>query len=538
MQPRTKVFKLFVVALVASLVLAACGGGTTGSTWFNLPSVGVYLQPDGSARVFGFNVGYILPATLIQQLQAAGTQKLEVRVGYNGIFIYNNGESLPYVAWSADAVSTLQDVLRRVPGVPNSNLIASLLPWLRTVGVGVAINMPGAAATPRWTGETAYTPEQPPATIGPINVSGIAFDESGALHVGNIPGERLGVGGPLLDPNSLNLLRSIGLDTLQVRTEPNGVQLTMNGRPLPGLAYDSRSLEAAKPLIAAFAPDVAPTVDTAFSTLQGAQVDATVSFSGPTEGQIELGAVPVRLNTDGTVAAFGAPIPGVTLPADLLQQLQQAGVQTLNVDVGEEGIFVAANGQTLPTITWTAETLNTLAGVVAPLTGMDPAMVGSLLTLVRESGGLQANIGIGDAEPVAAEIDRTLEPASVEGAPILRLNANVQNGSIQSIEGLGNLADLGIDPIALPPNVMQILGQLNAQQVTIDTGDGKVDVQVNGNTALTLNWDIPSIQTALQLAGPFLAGTPLEDPNVARLVNEQIVPLLPGADVDVTLNLN
>jgi hypothetical protein len=72
----------------------------------------------------------------------------------------------------------------------------------------------------------------------------------------------------------------------------------------------------------------------------------------------------------------------------------------------------------------------------------------------------------------------------------------------------------------------------------INTGDGKVDVQLDGNTALTLNWDVPSIQTTLQLAGPFLAGTPLEDPNVSRLVNEQIVPLLPGADVDVTLNLN
>lgn len=538
MQPRTKVFKIFVVALVASMVLAACGGGTTGSTWFNLPSVGVYLQPDGSARVFGVNLGPVLPATLIQPLQAAGTQKLEVRVGYNGIFLYKNGEALPYLSWNADAVATLQDVLRRMPGVPNGNLIASLLPWLRTIGVGVAINMPGAGAVPRWTGETTFTAEQPPTTIGPVKVSGVAFDQNGALYVGNIPGERLGVGGSLLDPNTLNLLRSIGLDTLQIHTDPNGIHLTMNGRPLPGLAYDSRSLAAAKPLIAAFAPAAAPTVDTVFSTLQGAQVDVTVSFTGPTEGQIELGAVPVRLNTDGTVAAFGAPIPGVTLPADLMQKLQQAGVHTLNVDVGEAGIFVAANGQTLPTITWTADTLNTLAGIVAPLTGMDPAMIGSLLTLVRESGGLQANIGIGDTEPVAAEINRTLEAASTAGAPIVRLNANVQSGSIQSIEGLGNLADLGIDPIALPPNVMQILGQLNARQVTVNTGDGKVDIQVNGNTALTLNWDVPSIQTTLQLAGPFLAGTPLEDPNVARLVTEQIVPLVPGADVDVTLNLN
>jgi hypothetical protein len=169
---------------------------------------------------------------------------------------------------------------------------------------------------------------------------------------------------------------------------------------------------------------------------------------------------------------------------------------------------------------------------------MSPETITSLLNLVNQSGGLQANIAVGEGEPVAAEINKTLTVPSGEGAPVMRLNATVQDGAIQSVEGLGSLSDLGVGPVVLPPNVMQILQGLNAQQVQINTDPGQVNLLVNGETALTLNWDQTSLESLLQLAGPFLAGTPLEDPNVAQLVQEQILPLVPGADVDVTLNLN
>jgi antitoxin component of MazEF toxin-antitoxin module len=519
MQVRFKLHPAFLVVLVVSLLLGACGGGETGKTWFNLPSIAVNVQPDGTARVAGFNAGAILPPTLIQQLEAADVQKLEARIGYNGIHVYADGADLPYVAWNADSVSTLQDLLQRTPNVPNNGLIASLLPWLRTVGVGAAINLPGAENAPRWSGETAAVAEQPENTIGPFRLGGVSFDDTGALYIGNVPGSQLGLAGPLLDPNTLNTLRSLGMDKLQVTTTPNGINLSMNDRPLPGIAYDSQRLAAAQPLVGALAPAVAPTLETVLPTL-------------------ELGAVPVKLNSDGTLNAFGVAVPGVTLPADLMQKLQQAGVQTLNVDLGQEGLFLAANGQTLPTITWTPETLATLGTVVAPLAGMSPETITSLLNLVNQSGGLQANIAVGEGEPVAAEINKTLTVPSGEGAPVMRLNATVQDGAIQSVEGLGSLSDLGVGPVVLPPNVMQILQGLNAQQVQINTDPGQVNLLVNGETALTLNWDQTSLESLLQLAGPFLAGTPLEDPNVAQLVQEQILPLVPGADVDVTLNLN
>jgi len=537
MQARLRLTKILAVALIASLVLSACGGGTSGSTWFNLPSIPLNVQPDGSvSTVLGLNLGAI-PA--VQQLQGTGFDRLEVRIGYSGIMIYANGTPLPMVTWSADAVETLQGVLRNAPQVPNGAMIANLLPWLRTIGLGVAINLtPAASGVARWSGETPLAADPPTATtIGPINVGSVAFDETGNLNIGSVPGSDLGLG-PLLDANTLGMLQSFGITKVQVTTQPGSINLSLNDQPLPGLAYNAAALEAAKPLINTFAPAAAPMVDQVVPILPSLALDAVVSFDGQPAGTTSIGNLPVVLNTDGTVSAFGIPVGSTpVVPADVMQKLTAAGVTSLNVDVNQGGLFLAANGQTLPTITWTPESLNTLTTVIAPLAGIDPAMISSGMALLNETGGIKASIGVG-AEAAAADVNTALAATAAPGAPILHLNANVEGGSIQSIEGVGNLADLGVGPIALPPNVMQILTQLGASQVALNTDLGKADILLDGNTALTINWDEPSLRAALSLAAPFLADTPLADPNVAKLVDEQIVPLLPSADVDVTLNLN
>ena len=181
MQARPKIVKILVVALIVSLVLAACGGGTTGKTWFNLPSAKVQVQPDGAMSVFGFTVGYFPQPALIQQLQAANIQRLEVRIGYNGIHVYANGEDLPYVAWEEASIQTLQAILPSL-NLPSGDLIVSALPWLRTIGLGVILDLPLAAGAtpltiPRWSGETAIAPPAAggETTLGPITLGSLVL---------------------------------------------------------------------------------------------------------------------------------------------------------------------------------------------------------------------------------------------------------------------------------------------------------------------------------------------------------------------------
>src|SRR5207249_12263019 len=115
---------------------------------------------------------------------------------------------------------------------------------------------------------------------------------------------------------------------------------------------------------------------------------------------------------------------------------------------------------------------------------------------------------------------------------ILYLTAVVQQGALQSVGGLMP-GDLPMLPIALPPNLVSILNSLGAKQVQIATVQNKLDLLLDGTAALTLNYDLPSLQAALTLATPFLSTTPLKDPNLTRLLSEQILPQVPGSNVDV-----
>lgn len=551
MQAKPKIVRLFVVALITSLVITACGGGTTGATWFNLPSIPVTILENGQVKLFGFAVFALDPA-MLQQLRAANVQKLEVRIGYNGIHAYANGSDLPYLSWDEQSLGTLQELIRKAPGLQNANMIAQALPYLRQIGLGVTLYLPpsaGIAASDaagwRWHGETSATTTEPPATpsIGPFQIGGVAFDDQGNLKIGQVPASALGMSGPLLDANTLGMLKQFGLDKLQIKTDPNGIRLTMNDQPLPGITFDAKSLDQVKPLAGAFAPDLAPMLDSLLPKLPGAQLDVAVSFTGEPAGGIALGAIPVVINADGTLSAFGLPLgANPMVPADVVQKLQQANVQTLNVEVGQDGLFLAANGQTLPTITWTPETMNTLAGIVAPLAGISPDMINSGMSLIKETGAIKASVALapaGGAAPEApAEINKTMTPPDMTGkqAPVLHLNTLYQNGALQSVGGLG-AGDMPGLPIALPANIGQILGGLNAKQLQIATDPNKLSINLDGNTALTLNYDDASLKAVMGLAGPFLAGTPLADPALSGLIQEQILPLVPGADLDITVNM-
>lgn len=540
MQAKPKILKIFVVALILSLILTACGGGTTGSTWFNLPSLPVKLQADGSMSVFGLAVTPPNPA-LLQQLQSANIQKLEVRIGYNGIHIYANGNDLPYIKWDAAVVETLQEVIRNAPNVPNGNLIANILPVLRQIGLGATITPAGAdtSSFARWSGETTVQSETAESTIGPIQLGGIAFDESGNLSIGSLAASSLGVNGPLLDANTLGMLRSYGIDNLQIHTQPNGVDLMMNGKPLPSIAYDSSSLTNVMPLVQGFAPAMAPTLEGALPMLQSAALDVAVSFTGEPVGELQLSDLPVALNADGTLSVFGVAAGSTPMiPADTLAKLTAAGVQQLNVEIGQDGLFLAADGQTLPTITWTPESMQTLAGIIAPLAGIDPAMISNGMALIEETGAIKVSVAMPGVTPATTEINKTLAtPESSDSqSAVIHADAVYSDGAIQSIGGLPEGAIPGM-PLALPANVTGILSALDAQAIELATDPGKLNLLLDGDTALTLNYDDASLAAALNLAGPFLAGTPLENPAVVTLVQEQILPLVPSADLDITVAL-
>ena len=103
----------------------------------------------------------ILQPAIIQQLQAADIQRLEARIGYNGVHVYLNGQDMPYLGWTAESTENLQDLILALPPGTlqvDPNLVVRMLPWLRTIGLGVRLGsflrLPGwlVCASSRWCG--------------------------------------------------------------------------------------------------------------------------------------------------------------------------------------------------------------------------------------------------------------------------------------------------------------------------------------------------------------------------------------------------
>ncbi len=558
MQARAKIAIAFVVVIIAIVVLVVIGRGTTGRTWFNLPSINVNVQADGSARVFGYNLGPILPASLVQQLQAANVQKLDVRIGNNGVHIAANGAELPYLKWNDASVAQVQEILPRLPQVPNGQMIANALPWLRTIGLGAAINLPpasGAAALdiPRWQGETDVTAETPESlAIGPLTIGSLTFDPQGNMLLEGVPAANLepllGMSLPALDANTLGLLNTLGAENVQVAVHPNGIDLSLNGNPLPSIAYDTARLNQVSALLPAFVQDPAlvETINQVVPLLPATQATVAVSFTGEQAVETELADVSIAIEPDGSVRTLGFPVgPAGTVPVETVQQLQSAGVQRLDVSLQEQGLFLAANGQPLPNITWTGDSLATVAGIAGPMVGTDAE---GILSLVEVATNVGPNVSLtvppaegAEAVEVAEEPNFALQPVEASPtAPMMRVTASVDaNGNLTMLGGLSaeEFSQLGIALPALPADLVATLQSTGAREIQLATDPGVLNVRLDGADALMVNYDEASLLAALAIATPLAGDSPLGDPSVNQLVREQIIPQVPAANVDVVLAL-
>lgn len=554
MQGRHKLTHIFLVAFIVSLMLGGCSSGA-GTTWFNLPSIPVRIQPDGTAKVFGIGLGPILQPTMIQQLQAANVQKLEVRLGFNGVHAYANGQELPYLEWSDEQVNSLVDILRKMPQTAAiADQAAQGIGWARTIGLGAMLDVPpaqgqSAVTVAPWKGETTVKPEAAPdtPTIGPLNLSGVALDPNGNISVAGMPLSDLGVAASV-PPAVTDIFKQIGAEKLGIKTNPNGIDLSLNDAKLPSLKYDTASLGAVTGLLPALGlpANVVDMVSQIAPKLPGAAIDVNVSTTGQPVGGIELGAIPLQVGEDGSVSAYGLPLGAGLFPADLLKQFSSAGVNQLAVNVNGNEIALAANGQVLPTISYDPASLGPLLKVAEGF-GVPSNTISGALDLVNKLTGdkpldLKLNLPGGSGDVPA--IDKTMQaPTLPEGmsAPTIHLNtAFGEDGSLQAIGSLttDELAGLGVPlSFSLPANVASALGQSGASSLGIKTEANKLNIQLDGKNALTLGFDQASLQGALTLAKPFLAGTLLEDPAISKLIEEQILPLAPAADLDVQVQL-
>lgn len=280
--------------LITALLLAGCGGREEepepeAKTPLLLPRFTVSLNDEGVPTVLGISLarlGSLLrqdfsglsvdPAT-VQLLKSADIQNIEAVATADGIYLYVNGEPVPYLALDEETRQNVGELLGLV-GVEDgtANVVQNLLnnDIIGRIGVPVVIKLPvapGASEAELRDSKTLPRVDTDQARAGvaekvlilhldvalddagvPTLAGTSITDFQGALQEAGLPVDLSSV---KVDPATIASLKASNILLLQVETEPEGLYLNVNGQRLPRVAWDDERLENALALYASLEPD-------------------------------------------------------------------------------------------------------------------------------------------------------------------------------------------------------------------------------------------------------------------------------------------
>lgn len=280
-------FRVVVLTVIAALLLSACGAATVPTTdettdsgqrfLISLPRLVVDVDENGQASVNGLSieaVNAIIPGAPLPDLAVnpfyvdwmtnTNIQHLEFVSTDNGVFIFANGEPLPFLAWDGNSLTNLGTVAG-IANLPYGNLISRLVPIVQRTGLNIVLRFPtqpGATEIPLRDPNVAPESMQPvteevaPSLVTRIDVN---YDESGVPTIAGISSRDLAEAGVFLPieltPQTLEQLQSNNVKELRFISGPNGVFITVNGESLPQISWNSALLTNSADLYAQMNPD-------------------------------------------------------------------------------------------------------------------------------------------------------------------------------------------------------------------------------------------------------------------------------------------
>jgi hypothetical protein len=240
-----------------------------------LPRLVVDLDENGNPSVEGLALEDIEALTgvplqtlalnpyYVDWMKNTNVQHVELAHSDDGIFLFVNGEQLPYLDWDSESIEAAGDVAALF-NVPYARLISLLAPIIQRTGLNVVVRFPtqdGAASIPM---RDATSPPAPieaeaaaPSLITHIDVD---YDATGEPMIAGVTSgelaEATGLYLPVnLDPAMVAALQAQGVQTLRLLSTGEGLYVYVNEAPLPHVAWDQGRLADTAGLYAQINPD-------------------------------------------------------------------------------------------------------------------------------------------------------------------------------------------------------------------------------------------------------------------------------------------
>jgi hypothetical protein len=279
-----------------------------------------------------------------------------------------------------------------------------------------------------------------------VDIPAIAlmYDEQGQASLKGLDLSALGVDLDALarTPEQIALAQAAGIESAFVNLAPDGVNLYANGKPMLTMDWNADTIQSlgavleiagvdnadtlvkVLPLLSSMSLGVAMTFPGAGSspTLVGPAPDSAALQAAAQAGTAEvlgelgippfaagllgaLGPLTVRYDAAGVgtleglgmIANFLPPdaLAGLNLDAEQMEQVDELGIQSINVQTSPQGLAITLNGNALPLIRWDGGQMSNLValgldgGALTAMTGADAESLDALRQLGKFAPLLQ-----------------------------------------------------------------------------------------------------------------------------------------------------
>ncbi len=266
--------------IIGAILMTGCaprtGGGATAAAaadgqdlLVDLPAIVIDLDATGKATLAGVPVTDLNPGlaaldTLIgpdtiSLFVENNIQHLQITTTPAGVDVLVNGQAIPSIGWDGESLAGTQQLLGLL-GNDGLAMVEGILPQISNVGVGVILRFPlaqGSEALPLVASaesSTAAAAAQAQADFlaqagspARINIP-ITYASDGTFSIGNLTADELTVliGAPIesltLSAEQVTQYTEMGLQTLTLATDSEGVHMTLNGNPLPHISWGEGKL--------------------------------------------------------------------------------------------------------------------------------------------------------------------------------------------------------------------------------------------------------------------------------------------------------
>ncbi|MCS6845596.1 MAG: hypothetical protein NZ528_14960 [Caldilineales bacterium] len=274
---------LVSLLVVVALLVSSCGPAVptaanemtkSGQRFLlSLPRLEITVDEQGNPSVGGVTLAQIsqligaqLPEFTINPyyvnwMKLTDVQHIELVHGADGVYLFVNGKQLPSIAWDSESLGNVGQVAGLF-NIPFAQLIGTLVPVIERTGLNIVVRFPkqeGAADIPLRDASQLPSlpkPEDEPAAV--VARADIVFDEKGIPYVAGLSGQDLanvGIPVPALAPSTMAAVKQFGIREMRIVSGDEGVFISVNGTPLPHIAWNNSFLTTAAELYGQMNPD-------------------------------------------------------------------------------------------------------------------------------------------------------------------------------------------------------------------------------------------------------------------------------------------